>query len=103
MSTRAVLRVNPDVLQSAGTAFGGIVDSLTSMQADAPLADAAAGVGDLQIASACRQAQEGLAAAAQGAIDSVRKFGGNLNSAVQMYQGRDAASSEEIEKVAIPK
>jgi hypothetical protein len=97
------LRVDPDVLQSAGTAFGEIVDSLTSMQADTPLADAAAGVGDLQIASACRQAQEGVAAAAQAAIDSVRKFGGNLSSAARMYQGHDASAAAEIDKVDIPK
>jgi hypothetical protein len=43
------LKVNPEVLQSAGTSFGQVADGLTSIQAHAPLGDAAGAVGQLPL------------------------------------------------------
>ena len=62
------LRVNPEVLRSAGTSFGQVVDGL-----------------------------------ATAAIESARKFGGNLNAAARLYQGQDQDSAAAIEGIDLPK
>jgi hypothetical protein len=73
------------------------------MQADAPLADAAGAVGQLQIAEACRKAQEGVAAAANAAIENARKYGENLDAAARAYVGKDESGAAGIRAVEIPR
>ena len=68
------LKVDPQVLQSATTAFDEVVDALGRIQADVPLGDAAAAAGQLLTADSCRKAQQGVAAAVTAAVKSVRKF-----------------------------
>jgi hypothetical protein len=97
------LKVNPEVLQSAGRSFVQVADGLASVQAYAPLGDAAGAAGQLLTADACRKAQQGVAAAATAAIESARKFGGNLNAAARSYVGRDQDSAAEVEGIDIPR
>ena len=97
------LKVNPQVLQSAGTSFDEVVDALGRIRADVPLGDAAAAAAQLLTADACRKAQEGVAAAVTAAIESVRKFSGNLNAAATSYVGEDESGADAIGVVDIPR
>jgi hypothetical protein len=96
------LKVNPEVLQSAGTSFGQMVDGLARIQADVPLADAAGAAGQLLTADACRKAQQGVAAAVTAAVESVRKYGDNLTAAARAYVGEDESGAGDIGNVTIP-
>jgi len=95
------LKVNTQVLQTAGTSFGQAKEALANMQVDVPLTDAA-GVGNLQTAGACRKAQAELAAATKAAIEGLRKFSDNLNAAARMYGERDSSAADVIRAVQIP-
>ena len=67
------LKVDPQVLQSATTAFDEVVDALGRIQADVPLGDAAAAAGQLLTADSCRKAQQGVAAAVTAAVEECAK------------------------------
>jgi hypothetical protein len=96
------LKVNPQVLRSATTAFGEVVDALNRIQADVPIGDAATAAGQLLTADSCRKAQQGVAAAVTAAVVSVRKYGDNLNAAARAYAGEDESSAGAIGDVDIP-
>jgi mannitol-1-phosphate/altronate dehydrogenase len=95
------LRVDPEVLRTATTAFGETVDALNRIQADVPIGDAAAAVGQLLTAESCRKAQQGVAAAVTAAVESVRKYGESLDAAVRAYAGEDQSSADDIAAVDI--
>jgi uncharacterized protein YukE len=97
------LRVNPPVLQSAGTSFGQAADGLSGLQADAPLADAAGAVSQLKTADACRKAQSEVAAAVTALAERARNYGENLHTAAGRYAKRDQEAAEAIKKIGIPK
>ncbi len=97
-----ILRVNPQVLQSATTAFGDAVDALNRIQADTPIGEAAAAAGQSLTADSCRRAQQGVAAAVTAAAERVRKYGDNLGAAARAYLGEDASSTDAIGDVDIP-
>ena len=92
----ATVKVNPQVLRSTETSFDEVVDALGRIQADMPLGDAAAAAAQLLTAASCRKAQEGVTAAATAAIESVRKFSGNLNAAATSYVGEDESAADAI-------
>ena len=96
------LKVNPQVLQSATTAFGEVVDALNRIQADVPIGDAAAAAGQLLTADSCRKAQLGVAAAVAAAVEGARKYGDNLGAAARAYLGEDVAGADTIGNVDIP-
>ncbi|AEV72488.1 Protein of unknown function (DUF2580) [Mycolicibacterium rhodesiae NBB3] len=96
------LRVDPEVLRTGATAFGELVDALNRIQADAPIGDAAAAVGQLLTADSCRRAQHGVAAALTAAVESVRKYGESLDAAVRAYVGEDQRGADAIQDVNIP-
>ena len=94
------LKVNPSVLQRAGTSFGQAGDGLDGMQADAPLGDAASSLAQLETANACRKAQFDVAAETTALADGARKYGENLHTAAGRYNTRDQASAEAIKDVS---
>ena len=96
------LKVDPQVLQSAATTFGEVVDALGGIHADVPLGDAAAAAGQLLTADSCRKAQQGVVAAVTAAVESVRKYGENLDAAARAYIGEDESSAGDIGNVDIP-
>jgi hypothetical protein len=96
------LKVDPEVLKTATTAFGEAVDALNRIQADVPVGDAAAAVGQLLTAESCRKAQAGISAAVTAAVESVRKYGENLDAAVRAYSGKDQSAADDIGNVNIP-
>jgi len=96
------LRVDPEVLRTATTAFGEAVEALNRIQADVPIGDAASAAGQLLTADECRKAQQGVAAAATAAVESVRKYGESLDAAVRAYVGEDRAGAGAIQDVDIP-
>ncbi|BBW99463.1 hypothetical protein BST36_11695 [Mycolicibacterium moriokaense] len=96
------LRVNTQVLQSATTAFGDVVDALHHLQADTPIGEAAAAAGQFLTAESCRKAQQGVAAAVTAAIETVRTYGDNLGAAARAYLGEDASGADAIGDVDIP-
>ncbi len=96
-----VLKVNPDVLRSVGAAFGQAGDGLASVQADAPLRDAAGAVPQLQTGSACGKAASDVAAEMTALANGARKYSENVNSAAHQYQTRDEASAAAIRKIKI--
>ena len=73
------LKVDPAVLGSAGTSFGQAADALGSLQADAPLSDAAAAVPSLR--RRCPTAR----------VSSARTYG-------PRYEKRDQAAADAIKK-----
>lgn len=97
-----ILKVNPDVLNSATTAFGDAVDALNRIHADLPVGDAAAAVSGLLTAESCRKAQAGIAAAVTVAVENVRKYGQDLDAAARAYSGQDKAGAGDISDVSIP-
>jgi hypothetical protein len=97
-----ILKVNPEVLRTATAAFGEMVDALSSIQADGPIGDAAIAAGQLLTADACRKAQHGVAAAVTAAVESVRKYGENLDAAARAYVGQDESGAGDIGNVNIP-
>lgn len=96
------LRVDPEVLRTATTAFGETVDALNRIEPDAPIGDAATAVGQLLTAESCRKAQQGVAAAVAAAVESVRKYGESLDAAVRAYAGEDQAGANAIRDVDLP-
>jgi Excreted virulence factor EspC, type VII ESX diderm len=102
VSAGEVLKVNPDVLRKVGAAFGQAGDGLAGVHADAPLADAAGAVPQLQTAEACAKAQADVAAEMTALAAGARKYGENLNSAAHQYQTRDEASAAAIRKIKFP-
>jgi len=96
------LKVNPEVLRTATTAFGEAVDALNRIQADVPIGDAATAAGQLLTADSCRKAQQGVAAAVTAAVESVRKYGESLDAAMRAYVGKDQAGADDIAGVNIP-
>lgn len=96
-----MLKVDPQVLKSATTAFNEMVDALNSIQADVPIGVAASAAGQLLTADSCRKAQQGVAAAITAAVESVRKYGENLDAAVRAYAGEDASGADDIRNVNI--
>jgi hypothetical protein len=97
-----ILRVNPTVLRTATTAFGEAANALNRINADVPVGDAAAAAGQLLTADSCRKAQAGITAAVTAAVDSVRKYGENLDAAVRAYAGEDQAAANDIGGVNVP-
>ena len=67
------LKVDADVLHSAGASFGQVADDLRSLQADAQLGDADANVPSLQTGAACLAAQSDVAAATTEVADGARR------------------------------
>jgi Excreted virulence factor EspC, type VII ESX diderm len=102
MSAGEILRVNPDVLRTVGTAFGQAGDGLAGVHPDAPLGDAASAVPQLQTAAACGKAQADVATEMAALADGARKYGEKLNSAAHLYQTRDEASAAAIRKIKFP-
>jgi Excreted virulence factor EspC, type VII ESX diderm len=96
------LKVDAGVLHSAGTSFGQVADGLGSLQADAPLGDAAAAVQSLRTADACLVAKSGVAAATTEVADGASRFSENVQTAARWYEKRDRAAAEAITKVEIP-
>ena len=97
------LRVEPAVLHSAATSFGQAAGGLGSLQADAPLSDAAAAVPSLQTGAACGKAQADIAAETAAVAAGARQFSENLGTAARWYDARDEAAADAIEKIEIPK
>jgi hypothetical protein len=97
------LGVDPAVLRSAGTAFEQTADSLSSLQAQAPLNDAAAAVPELQAAGACRAAATEVAAEILAAKEGARRFGENLEAAARAYEHCDQIGAGAIEDIEFPR
>jgi phosphosulfolactate synthase (CoM biosynthesis protein A) len=97
------LKVDPAELQNAAELVGRAAEGLSGLQADAPLADAAAAVSRLQTAEACRKAQADVAAQTAAVADGARHLGENLGAAARWYEIRDEAAAEAIQKIDIPK
>ena len=95
------LKVDADVLHSAGASFGQVADDLGSLQADAPLGDAAATVPSLQTGAACLAAQSDVAAATTEVADGARQFSESVATAARWYEKRDQAAAEAITKIEI--
>lgn len=92
------LRVDPAVLQTAGTSFGQAGDGISGLGADAPLGEAAGAVPQLATAAACQQAASVVASETTALANGARTYGGNLGAAARQYQGRDEASAGAIEQ-----
>jgi hypothetical protein len=82
------LKVDPQVLHGATVAFGEAADALSRMAVDVPIGDAAI-AGGLLTADSCRNAQRGIAAAVTAVVESVRKYGEDLDAAVRAYTQED--------------
>ncbi|MGP4055881.1 ESX-1 secretion-associated protein [Mycobacterium sp. 4D054] len=98
----APLEVDTSVLRRVGGDFSAAGDRMAGMRADAPLADAAAGVPELQTAAACYAAQSTIAAEMETIAGNARTYGTDLKSAADRYDATDEASGEAIEGVGIP-
>lgn len=98
----APLKVDPEVLQAAGDAFGQAGDGLSGLKPDAPLSSAAAGVPQLATAAACQAAQASVSAETTAAADAARQFGDSLAAAAEQYVGRDQDSARAVQAVRIP-
>ncbi len=96
------LKVSPEVLRTATAAFGEVVDALNRIQADLPVGDAAAAVGNLLTAESCRKAQAGISAAVALAVDSVREYSESLDAAMRAYVVEDQAGADDIGGIDIP-
>jgi hypothetical protein len=96
------LKVDPQALVGAGTAFGRAGDGLAGLQADVPLGDAAGAVPQLQTADACRKAQSDIAAQTTAVADAARTFGENVHTAAGWYTSRDQAAAQAIQKAEFP-
>jgi hypothetical protein len=97
------LNFDVGVLHSAGTSFDQVADGLGSLQAGAPLGDAAAAVSSLRTAAACRTVQSDVVAATAEAADGARAFSENVQAAARWYEMRDQTAAEAITKIDIPK
>lgn len=95
-------KVNPDVLRTATEAFDEAVETWNRIQADAPVGNAAAALGQLLTAESCRKAQAGITAAVTAAVESVREYGENLDAALRAYAVADQAAADDIGGIDIP-
>ena len=96
------LKVDPEVLRTATTAFVEAAHSLNRIQADLPVGDAAAAAGQLLTAESCRRAQAGITAAVTSAVDSVREYSESLDDALRAYVREDQSAADDIGGVDIP-
>jgi hypothetical protein len=101
--TEPVLRVDPQVLQTVGSAFGQAGDALAGLGPDTSLSSAAAGVPALATAAACRDAQVQVSTAMTAVTLSAHQFGESLVSAAAQYSSQDQAAAGAVNGVQFPK
>jgi hypothetical protein len=102
-STDGILKVDPDVLRSVGREFEQAGNSLSALQADAPLGKASAAVPQLQTGAVCKAAQTSVATEMATLAGNAHAYGGKLTTAAQMYETRDRESAEAIRKAMPPR
>ncbi|OBB13767.1 hypothetical protein A5761_19240 [Mycolicibacterium setense] len=90
------LKVDPDALTSAGTAFREAGSALAALQLDTPLNTAARGLNSLQTASACQAAATALAERNTAAAADAASLGANLDTAAAKYRATDSAAAGGI-------
>ena len=90
------LIVDPAALTGAGTAFSQASASLSGLGPDAPLADAAHAVPELQTATACLEAQTAVADATTALAEATQTYADNLTTAAGRYESEDRASAQAL-------
>ncbi len=90
------LIVDPGALTTAGTAFGQASAGLSGLGADAPVAEAAQAVSELQTAAACLEAQTAVTKATTALAEATQSYADNLSTAAGQYQSQDQAAADAI-------
>ncbi|MBV5246500.1 ESX-1 secretion-associated protein [Mycolicibacterium sp. PAM1] len=96
------LDVDTDHLRATAASFVAAAEQIAELDADAPLADAAAAVPALRTAAACAAAITTVLDDTTSIADMARTFGADLRSAAETYEATDDASAAQVDGVEVP-
>ena len=89
-------------VRAAGSGFTIAGGRMATLQAEAPLGDAAAAVPELQTAAACNEARSTVAAEMKAIAEAASVYGTDLKVAADEYDSTDHAAGDHIAGVEVP-